>query len=1563
MSRYQPRIFINNPAKTVPDDVTAQFFKALMTADVDQIRQFAMQYRNKYNLIDKDSKATIKGQTPYHIVLGLDDNVADSDTKLQLIEYLDLMGAPLDLPNGDNVWPIHLAVASQSSKLVNFFVEHRANLNRLDSSNNNPLHYAVTGKLIPCAEDIKPGFIEKTKPSIPDVNISKINDLLIPLFQEEPVISNLSEIFAILERVPDIYRERFDTLRERYTEILATTTDPMRRRQNVQQLISELVTFTKGEYLSDSTREISIRANNGGWAPNYGTPLEPYQRILPLSTDDIAKSNEIDAARFRAISKPDSIETTGFVNDEFPKIRKGYLDTIKFLLICEDCSKDNVRSFAASKIVAAAALDRFLIDEFIADYASSYQNYILMDQNLFTSFFRGDPDARKADDAYLLSADTITLARTSIEGKCLRDQVDPLFIRGDVDLLRDPSVLTKPLGALLPSNPDATWFEILSGAITTATTAANNTGGTLGLVEDPNAKLIAGTNLPFFGNEEKYNYLDLFVILNYFIALRYLRDVGIVNGSPNIETIPEILTLPVEGWKSYVDNLDPRLGIVKGLYKIFIDFVISNLNELISTCLIKDPTIADDIGIPDRTFINRLLLPDSDAIAEEERDRTQLNSQIRNWYKNYVDDDAIKAFIAAIPLDERKDPITYKDHVYEQLALFKGHATDTPPVKYLITISDSVLHNINDMVFTDENEMIEEIYSHDIIEVYQEIRMCYLTSFQINQVVNQILSFINNRLYYYVRQILLPVLIAGCIDIIVSLKTMQDRNQELLSAWIDASRSYPTAINNTLSMTDKVVDQIYGVVKSVVNYHNLVIELLNNHSALQYIKGERKEIFDQPLMPISPFPNRIPSDDEMKQIISGYADKANTYYAGTDPITVAYTVSGLLPLERASASISNVPVDRANSQLPVNPTLPVDPAIGNQIQVFTPYPGVWLRGTAEGRRYGDAFIALMEADYPDRVPPPSIRSLLDDYLISKKVQIIKDVVQYVNDNNNLYGQISDLLSTDDRTVVAIAVGRLTDGITNQFITFGNSQVVNDYVRGFIDPSYASTAITYPKVTPPTLKEIPKYIEPNPNAIKYTSSDQDNIRYLYDENTSSITNVNTNKTCYRLNSKVVDMVFSPRNLVWRNSDGDTPLHLAVMAQNPLVIKQLMAYGANPKSWPNLRGKTPYDLAKEALDLHTRSYGSSIFDNIKQFVITFNDQLITRLDQEKTNHTILENITLAIPISIILYNLFWKNNITGQHHGIEDYLSTNLIRLLDSQKLDINEKAFDIVEPSPPSINPTDNRKAIDGIYRQISITTDKNKLKALQDMLKDMREINTTRYVYPPISDEDLEKKIQLPETWIEYLKKPMSYAPSMVLPHLIDAYSQSNNSKTVTQFFGIIREFIQSKNSQGTIQLYPNLEPEFRIFKAAIRLTFSRSAEQFLIQDTVEQLSKISDITPGNLETAIVTSTFNGKTLHQYLFDIFPELVIVHTTGAYYDPETMPGIQNLNTFIPEIIRSNTSIIISPDGDLSQRLTNTIMPFLTETAQFLVEYLRLSLYGYERYLLSTWQNLSTLDALQ
>lgn len=372
MSKYQPRIILNNPEKNVPANIVEQFFLMIRNGDIDKIRDFANQNKLKYNLIEKGAKGSPSesGKTPFHVVLELDDKIANSEKKLRLMQFLDQMGAPMDLPDSADVWPIHLATGLQSEKLVDFLLKKKVIINRKDSSNNTPLHYAVIGRETVCPRPVTIGAItpvQKAEKRSLNKTLEDVNKLIIDVLSKNPRVKspfapipindNLIHIINTIMRIPEMYAETKDE-RNLQNDIINIFTNvalnptyqegSTTQQRDLEQLVERTYATINDGLLKGLTNPLSIAPNNGGWGPTIpvagGTrPPNNLERILADNRAVMMRNidNEYTTRR-AAMTNISTAMTTTTVKVTIPgiisKLDSDYIDK---LIFCTDCKKSD----------------------------------------------------------------------------------------------------------------------------------------------------------------------------------------------------------------------------------------------------------------------------------------------------------------------------------------------------------------------------------------------------------------------------------------------------------------------------------------------------------------------------------------------------------------------------------------------------------------------------------------------------------------------------------------------------------------------------------------------------------------------------------------------------------------------------------------------------------------------------------------------------------------------------------------------------------------------------------------------------------------------------------------------------------------------------------------------------------------------------------------------------------------------------------------------------------------------------------------------------------------------
>ncbi|AGF85424.1 repeat protein [Moumouvirus goulette] len=309
MSRYQPRIIINYPEKYVPDDIIEQFFLTLKSGNIDNIRNFVAQNKNKYNILERGGRGSsaISGKTPSHAVLELDDKIANNRKKLEIIEYLYQMGSPIDLPDNNNIWPIHLAANLQSEKIIDFLLSKKVSPNRKDSSNNTPLQYAIYGKQIPCPKSSSIGPIVPSQPvEGPPINntLAHMNRYIMNQLNSNFTLNdNVIHLINTINNIPQMYtgqnfeRRLQSEIVQIFSDLITDPENTITQQTRLEQLINNTYANINEELLTGLISPLNIRPNNSGWGPiisseTLARPPNNIERIL--ETDRITLRNNID---------------------------------------------------------------------------------------------------------------------------------------------------------------------------------------------------------------------------------------------------------------------------------------------------------------------------------------------------------------------------------------------------------------------------------------------------------------------------------------------------------------------------------------------------------------------------------------------------------------------------------------------------------------------------------------------------------------------------------------------------------------------------------------------------------------------------------------------------------------------------------------------------------------------------------------------------------------------------------------------------------------------------------------------------------------------------------------------------------------------------------------------------------------------------------------------------------------------------------------------------------------------------------------------------------------------
>jgi hypothetical protein len=384
---YKNELSYHNPKKKISEETIQNFFSALEVGDLDKIKEYEID-SNTFNLIDKNKN------TPYHIILR-NDSIAD-DVKLQIMEYMDSIGVPMDLPDSSNTWPIHIASKSMSEKIINFFVKKNVSLDRSDNLNNTPLHYSISGSKINCnITNIKPEPIipeQSIDKTILNTSIADINNKILEIFKSDDTISKyIKSVIKTILKIKDTYGSSeiiTDTINKigkifedaSYDESRdESDIDPFKKQKiKIKELIDMVYDKIKTESLRSAFDPLPIDVTtNKGWAIKIeGSDAHLISKTKEDIMTDATKENNKLVNEIDELSKSfKSIETDINTNKK-QKVIQNYIDMLTNPSLGADAYLTSMLGFAGvQKVMCDLMNTRCLQHAFMwLDYKLSPEN-------------------------------------------------------------------------------------------------------------------------------------------------------------------------------------------------------------------------------------------------------------------------------------------------------------------------------------------------------------------------------------------------------------------------------------------------------------------------------------------------------------------------------------------------------------------------------------------------------------------------------------------------------------------------------------------------------------------------------------------------------------------------------------------------------------------------------------------------------------------------------------------------------------------------------------------------------------------------------------------------------------------------------------------------------------------------------------------------------------------------------------------------------------------------------------------------------------------------------------
>uniref|UniRef100_A0A6C0CBY2 Ankyrin repeat protein n=1 Tax=viral metagenome TaxID=1070528 RepID=A0A6C0CBY2_9ZZZZ len=998
---------------------------------------------------------------------------------------------------------------------------------------------------------------------------------------------------------------------------------------------------------------------------------------------------------------------------------------------------------------------------------------------------------------------------------------------------------------------------------------------------------------------------------------------------------------------------------------------------------------------------------------------------------------------------------------------------------------------------------------------------------KVNEIMSDINWSISKNFYYYIPQIYLPTLIAELFYMVKDVNDFEQNMSKVGTVEYDAFVDITDPTSSSLVAGQKKLTQNVNMliknstqfVARITEYHNKVVDFINRNNSYALLSKKGTNVFDNNL-PMINVPTSLSenlANDKITATLQKYTINAINFYAGAH-----IPIGNILPLSSfdfandkyrdmlltRTGIISNVPAAGDNNQLNVIPGpnyIEVQNSIAGEFLDYVPAAGPGIPGAGpETIRYKDAFIAFLENDFDiDAIwatgMPLSIKSLLDDHIKLVKQEILERTITYYNQPANqigFYPKLKNIALGDAQYTklsdipTLIVIGQVTDKIIIDIIDFAVKKSVidwvynkvnnfkynipeipffkqNDYLQmvlNSVEKKALENILTQNK-TYANLEFQMSHVEQQPTQLDYATKDDPFIHYLYDIDYFSENSSNTNaKKCYNINPAVVKQSITSDTINSKNSDGETPLHLAVEMGHPQLVKLLVDNGA--VAIKNNEGKTPLDTIIQDLSRHLNFLNENPIKNaLEKFSKPFNDVLISRLRNEKFNNNIIKNITLGVPIQIAMYNHMFYIYTENYRYNITSELKDKIKRIISNVSDKNNIYPVDLyqVGPNDPGLNKIistsfgDNlekmaasdlkdvnqrkiskfQKEIEIIQNQIDGLTKEKDSKPLQIPVIDSaiaalnvrkglisNKIKNIEIVLP--QDDDMENDLfksfymravqNIVDTvesressftltnfyensfdkiskgtnrvyddsmvemnisiWENYFSKDILNTPSLIffrIGYVLERYLQTdprNNKENITviaDYMAIVKDYIELRNNlPRSLDDNPILAEQRDQLIYLINLIITPAIKNIILRQIYNSIQK-SDATniliknddfSNNVLGEILQTRFNNTTLDMYLNNILPKRAIKFYTKIYdnsNDPEQkITNDKDLLIPILNIIKSVKMIIIDDNHIFVENFNNYLAPFILNTYQNFINTINMTVFGYERYLLHTYQ---------
>lgn len=391
--------------------------------------------------------------------------------------------------------------------------------------------------------------------------------------------------------------------------------------------------------------------------------------------------------------------------------------------------------------------------------------------------------------------------------------------------------------------------------------------------------------------------------------------------------------------------------------------------------------------------------------------------------------------------------------------------------------------------------------------------------------------------------------------------------------------------------------------------------------------------------------------------------------------------------------------------------------------------------------------------------------LAKTHLNTLKMEAIQRIIKFVIEEKNKRGppidanaiELFNLISTmgnDNNTFkeiddskTFIIMGKMTDDIINKLLKYAISQASYDWVMDKVKSN-----IHYNKITGSKLQML---IPETPSEIKLTESNYSDLKNIFGANQvpqsyqvpqieSKIDDVNLKKfvhyiydinyfsqsiesmqKCYKVNINIIDKIITPENINAKNSNGMTPMHIAVDMCNPVALDMLLDRGSKSHTFKDVFMRTPFDILKQKIDTHTQyiKINKTIKESLAYFIEPYKEIIIKKLKDPKFNGNIIKFTDKCVSIMTVMINHTYHLMLHNYRYNFSRELKDKIVNHCTSLLSQINPSTYPIDLFRIESIQELKNVSKLD--QEEIIVNDRINNDSKRNNLLKQITELNTT----------------------------------------------------------------------------------------------------------------------------------------------------------------------------------------------------------------------------------------------